>query len=81
MKRQRLVYFVSGFRKITRLYPSNRNLTGFARMACLGRDRALTKELMTKLGAAIDKGAWRNKDHIAFCRDWASEPLPPPPDF
>lgn len=50
-------------------------------MACLGRDRALTKELMTKLGAAIDKGAWRNKDHIAFCRDWASEPLPPPPDF
>ncbi|MDX8433156.1 DUF4034 domain-containing protein [Mesorhizobium abyssinicae] len=69
----------TGFRAIVHDYPTNWNINIFARLACLAQDKATTKELMERLGNAIDAEAWLYREMPASCREWASEPDPQNP--
>lgn len=65
-----------GFDAMIRAYPTNWNLNNFARFACLAKDKEKTRELLGRLGAAIDANAWRIETMPAFCQDWSSKPNP-----
>lgn len=65
-----------GFEDMETRFPGNAyRLNGYARMACLAKDKPTFLKLLGRIGDQIDTSAWgRNPEHTAeLCRRWATQ--------
>lgn len=60
-----------GLDAIVARWPSDWNLTAYARFACMAQDRPKTAELMARLGDRLVEQRWYDWRAHGRCRDWA----------
>ena len=60
-----------GFVDLVAKYPDSRNISAFARFACLARDRRVARKLFERFGDIIDIVVWRSDLVANECRTWA----------
>lgn len=58
-------------RQLAEAYPDERNVNYAAALACLGGDRALTRELMEKENVKSYQAYWMDADAYSTCALWA----------
>ena len=65
----------AGFQQQLQRYPAPVNVNSYTYFACLARDRETLRELLERIGARPDLGAWGSNGARTYetCKRWAAE--------